>query len=585
MQRYVLKKLRWLWILKEDLKEYVFRRRYPYVGPIYKAKDYTFLPKVTLTSLTETGRDKSTIPVLKQRSYAGRKIISSALANTRCADLGVEGVLEKLNNTLYTSYTLDSVISVLSSYVAQNVDFGTAYAYLRPYWGYISAMEGELSTRKEKDREMRENVLADGRITRRHVPPRRLWDLCANRVVPYWVANCEPWAISHAWVEEKDRVGVMTSINGCEWPVPMPKDANLDLIRIEMLNLMSKSEPRPKAEYAWLDVLCLRQEGGKNEHLRLDEWKLDVPTIGSVYEHPWSAVERSERVVYYLNGLGRPLRLTPGYFESDRCWFRRAWTLQEISRNPIIGGETRKNVTDKQVQRRFNEQLSSLQRMRRNIWILDFLSEMRNRVSTKPLDIVAGLVYLLRTNTIPIYDPMQSAEDAWEVLTDVMRPTYRAQLLFFYPEPGNGSKNWCPSWEQLMTSKTISPRFTGHLSGVENERSADYYMGHFIESGLVWGLGDVPNELTPRQGELVFNDDDGDTCTLKIVADHAYSIPDGVYTLLGCNNVPLSRDHWVVGQMRQDGRFEKLSVFRSARDEEQHLHHLKLGRLFPIYLC
>ncbi len=33
----------------------------------------------------------------------------------------------------------------------------------------------------------------------------------------------------------------------------MPKDANLDLIRIEMLNL--------GAEYAWLDVLCLRQEG------------------------------------------------------------------------------------------------------------------------------------------------------------------------------------------------------------------------------------------------------------------------------------------------------------------------------------
>ncbi len=49
-------------------------------------------------------------------------------------------------------------------------------------------------------------------------------------------------------------------------PVPMPKDANLDLIRIEMLN--------HGAEYTWLDVLCLWQEGGKNEHLRMDEWKL-----------------------------------------------------------------------------------------------------------------------------------------------------------------------------------------------------------------------------------------------------------------------------------------------------------------------
>ncbi len=36
-------------------------------------------------------------------------------------------------------------------------------------------------------------------------------------------------------------------------PVPIPQDTSLDLIRIEMLNL--------GAEYAWLDVLCLRQEG------------------------------------------------------------------------------------------------------------------------------------------------------------------------------------------------------------------------------------------------------------------------------------------------------------------------------------
>ncbi len=99
---------------------------------------------------------------------------------------------------------------------------------------------------------------------------------------------------------------MMTPINGYEWSVPMPKDANLDLIRIEMLNL--------GAEYAWLDVLCLRQEGGKNEHLRIEEWKLDVPTIGWVY------VAQAD-VVCYFNGLGRPLHLTPDDFESDRSWF------------------------------------------------------------------------------------------------------------------------------------------------------------------------------------------------------------------------------------------------------------------------
>ncbi len=55
-------------------------------------------------------------------------------------------------------------------------------------------------------------------------------------------------------MNEKDRVNLWTPINGYDWPVPIPKDANLDLIHIEMLNL--------GAEYAWLDILYLRQVCG-----------------------------------------------------------------------------------------------------------------------------------------------------------------------------------------------------------------------------------------------------------------------------------------------------------------------------------
>ncbi len=76
-------------------------------------------------------------------------------------------------------------------------------------------------------------------------------------------------------MDEGDRDKVPTPINGHEWPVPIPKDANLDLIRLELLNL--------GAEYVWLDVLCLRQEGGPREDLRAEEWKLDRPTIGHVF--------------------------------------------------------------------------------------------------------------------------------------------------------------------------------------------------------------------------------------------------------------------------------------------------------------
>ncbi|KAK0499348.1 hypothetical protein EDD18DRAFT_1069168 [Armillaria luteobubalina] len=553
------------------------------------------------------------VPVIKQRSYTGEKAIQSALADILCVDLGVKRVVDELNNIFDTSYTLDSVTSILNPYISQNDDFGTAYAFLRPHWSHIAplektptldpyitqiidfgtvytylrslrnrihrnriaALEEALRTREEKDREMRRNVLLNGRLTRRDVPPRRLWDLRANRVVPYWVARSHLWAISHAWVDEKDRVDVMTPINGCEWPVPMPKDADLNLIRIEMLNL--------GAQYVWLDVLCLRQEGGKNEHLRLDEWKLDVPTIGAVYEQ--GVVYESSRVVYYFNGLGRPLDLTPGYFESDRCWFRRAWTLQEITERPIIAGVTSKDVMDTQVQTRFDEELNSFQRMRESPSIFDLLSGMRNRVSTKPLDKVSGLVYLLRQHVIPIYDPMQSPEEAWQVLMDVMRYEYQTQLFFFYPEPGHGKKCWRPSWQQVMSDGIVVPPIP--LGGVV-ERTADpdiySYTGYHIRSANVRGLSEVPDEPTPRLGETDIRDDNGEPRTLKIIADHMYSIPDSVYTLLGCDDRDTGPDRWVVGKIREDKRFEKLSVFRSA-DDEVHANSLELYQLFKQILC
>ncbi len=83
--------------------------------------------------------------MLKQRpTLVNAPVISSALANTPCPDFGIDGVLEKLNATLGTSYTLRSRIlrllrivqlhSILEPYVTRNDDFGTVYAHLRPYW-------------------------------------------------------------------------------------------------------------------------------------------------------------------------------------------------------------------------------------------------------------------------------------------------------------------------------------------------------------------------------------------------------------------------------------------------------------------
>ncbi|PBK59036.1 hypothetical protein ARMSODRAFT_1090999 [Armillaria solidipes] len=292
-------------------------------------------------------------------------------------------------------------------------------------------------------------------------------------------------------------------------------------------------------------------------------------------------------VVCYFNGLGRPLDLTLSDFESDRCWFRRAWTLQEVTYHLIIGGEMVQDVMEKEVRRKFDEQLTSLQEIQRCGTTLDLASEMQHRVSTKPVDKVAGLVYLLQTDSIPIYDAEQSEADAWEVLMDVMEPWFRAELLFFFPEPGNGSKYWRPSWEQVMTSKLIARRFAWYPDKVyrTEDPGADYYEGYCIKSGNVRGLSVVLNELKPRQGELVFNDSTGARHTLKIVADHTYPIPDGLYTLIGCIGRSSRSDLWVVGQLREDGKFKKLSVFHSADDEQVKLMELALEQRVQIFLC
>ncbi len=233
---------------------------------------------------------------------------------------------------------------------------------------------------------------------------------------------------------------VLTLINRYEWPVPIPKDTNLDLIRIEMLNA--------GAEYAWLDVLCLRQVGGRREDLRAEEWKLDVPTIGFMYKG-------FEPIVYYFNGLGRPLCIKAGDFESDRSWFKRVWTLQEFARDKrIIGGDTgNENTMSEEVHAEIDRRLLALRQISGVPGVSTALSHMRDRVCTNPVDRIAGLVYLLVwVDAIPAYYEMQSMEDAWTALVDVLSGRDRAALFFTYPRPGNRNKVWRPSWSQVMNN-------------------------------------------------------------------------------------------------------------------------------------
>ncbi|PBK58646.1 hypothetical protein ARMSODRAFT_923461 [Armillaria solidipes] len=531
---------------------------------------YRSLPEVTLSGFAESGGEN--IPVLKQQSYTGRKpVIPSSLADTPCVNLGAARLLEKLNTVLGTSYNTEnpSLSTLLEHYIAKDYDFGTAYGYLRPFWyDDLTDIENKLHTCEATDLEMRRDVLVNSRIISRWLPPRRAWDLYSNRVVPWWVARQWPHPISHAWMNEHDRVDVLTPINGREWPVPIPKDADLDLIRIEMLNL--------GAEYAWLDVLCLRQVGGRREDLRMEEWKVDVPTIGCAYD------QTVRRVVCYFSGLGRPLNLKACDFESDRSWFRRAWILQEIrgSRDPIIGGETGDDgVMEEAIRVRIQKQRSLSKDLVSND-VAKILSAMRKRVSTNPVDRIAGLTFLVtvRLDSTPSYYEAQTEEDAWTALVAVMWRWLRAQLFFWYPEPGSGSNVWRPSWTQVMNEALPSHNGPNSLTSVDQmeETDADYFQGLCIDSAHVRGLAEPSPEGRPRQGELIVEDRSGSKHTFEIIAEHQYPIPEDLYVLLGNDPIDghgdsatVATQYCVVGKRHPPEQlFKKLSVFQ-IRDTEE----------------
>ncbi|KAK0201280.1 hypothetical protein DFS33DRAFT_1490524 [Desarmillaria ectypa] len=523
--------------------------------------------EVTISAFTETGQAESSIKVPKQRAYTGRRpVIPSSIADTPCADLGLQGILDQLNIILETSYSLDtpSISSVLEDCISNNYDFGTAYGRLRYVWRKVkySTVQDQLRIREKKDQKRRREALVGNRIVNPYLQPRRVWDLYSNRVVPSWTSEHQIMPISHAWMDVKDRVNVKTPINGKEWPTPIPIDANLDLIRIEMLNL--------GLEYTWLDVLCLRQDGGPSEDLRKEEWKLDVPTIGQVY--------RWNDVVTYLSGLGRPLSLKEGDLDSDQSWFRRAWTVQEVGIcNMIIAGDTPDGLMhakpidkdgnyDSEILTRFHKQLKSVRRVRS---LLGALTDMQNRLSTNPVDKVAGLAFPLDAQTIPVYHESESLENAWTALVNAIHPFMRGCFLFLYPDAGQGLRKWRPTWDQVMMKPLPADDSCSEWVDHDDKTDEDWYEGWSIENGFVQGLGAGSEEGVDRCGELVVEDKDGIQYVFRITATHMYLIHEGMYTLLTGKGRGFFR--LVVGQQLSEQRFEKVSVVAMTYSDKKRL--------------
>ena len=182
------------------------------------------------------------------------------------------------------------------------------------------------------------------------IPPRRLWDLRSNRIIPYdWQcysarspSESEPTkhtlfaAISHSWTA--DMPSVSTSINKRQWRVPLPRGITIENLRQELLQLKGTEAYRVPTEYCWLDVLCLRQapDIAGSVGLRATEWKIDGPTIGNVYR-------QADLVARYMNGLGIPFQVDG--WDSKYHWTRRVWTLQEVAYSSYAEAHKEKNIT------------------------------------------------------------------------------------------------------------------------------------------------------------------------------------------------------------------------------------------------
>ncbi|KZV63824.1 hypothetical protein PENSPDRAFT_589321, partial [Peniophora sp. CONT] len=405
-------------------------------------------------------------PIIAQRQFQHHNCIPSDLADLQIKDPVV--LLARLNDIFGTVYSFNATPAlevIILDCISKGYDLGMAYGMLRCWWFRLSPdLLSRLKLLENEDRERREAAVVDGLITDVRMPPRRVWDLYSNRVLPFWAVN-KSWerfevfgeyimAVSHAWMSPGQRVYKDTPINGHQWPVPIPRDIDLDDLRIELLNLLSAGWH----EYIWLDVLCLRQKGGPlEEQLLAKEWKIDVPTIGSIYV-------KCRYTVYYLNGLGRPFEEND--LEDARHWCNRAWTVQEWccgekswpnTWKPVLGGITEQSprfeISEMTARghsdytKRLELRMNGPEASRENI--IEAAAMMSKRQAERDVDKLAGLAYLACDETQPVFDTERLVGDAWLPFIDCMTPKKRGQLFFLFPITGDRDYEWAPSWSQL----------------------------------------------------------------------------------------------------------------------------------------
>lgn len=497
---------------------------------------------------------------LKQPFVRQWQVLPSAVADISCCKM-TPAQLQNILSLIIGDHPpfVDSLRAVLSDFIDRGSDLGEVYGHLRALWDYLwhtRDVQSHIQNLKETDDKMRKLAITGGLVTNPSVPPRRVWDLYSNRVLPYYVFSGLGRAVqpvSHSWRPLCQRQSVLTTINSKEWRVPIPVDTTLDAIRNELLLL--------GAEYVWLDVLCLRQSDNNlpetQKDIRKSEWRLDIPTIGSVYSHKLP-------VLVWFNGLGLPFCDGPVSPSDQHHWMNRVWTLQELSSDIIIGGLRPAvgviNLRYKSswpsastISTSFLESLTSQPQQSQLDNLPALGATLRYRAYSNPVDRVACLSYFMLAK-VPIYDPDLSPEVAWGMVVENMTSAQRTRLLFADFGPRGQPGPWHPSWEEFLNC----PKFNNigdldlsiTLKPVPRSRDTDqtvnkYYHRVFVIEGAsicvplsrsIDGQGrgtvNVPRQAT--MSPVPFTISQWGECIKS----------DVKYVLIGCNRY----ENWVVAK-------------------------------------
>ncbi|KIP10216.1 hypothetical protein PHLGIDRAFT_266145 [Phlebiopsis gigantea 11061_1 CR5-6] len=552
-------------------------------------------------------RDTLLIPF--QKLHTSPWAIPPEIADVKCEGMQPSDLLAQLNAIFGTAMALANDVDMagcLAEFIVDSCDVGQVYGYLRPYWFSgltFDEIQEKITSRKAYDLQLRQGAINGDRIVNPRIPPRRIWDLFSNRVLPYYALPQSEiprnlWAVSHSWVEGSKLQKVQTPINAFAWPVPIPKEASLDQVRIELLNL--------GAEYVFLDVLCLRQEGEKkDEGHRWKEWKLDVPTIGYVYQH-----DIYQTTVTYFNGLGLPFDVAQADYSNERHWFNRVWTLQEASDSWLPGGLTTALANAGWGEPAFMSRLDTLIQITRrdSPKLFKMVEVARQRAASGPLDRISSLAYILRCPTLPGHDLKSDEDTAWSLLVENLTDSQRTDLLFLYPgRSSTSAMSWIPSWSSLLDFKGHSSLPTVvykplekvmYLDGASPElgykhgHDAYYNKAYVIEGCYVDSTEEGCRVRVPTQQPARSSTFRGQYELFKMSALGQTDLlrPNMLYTLVGVADLRL----WLIGEARGVRSVNKQSAVQiekvttaQMRDisERTRLLRAELGRDQLVVYC